>query len=369
MSRKRIWAIARKELLHIVHDTRTMFVLFVFPIIELVMLGYALNLEIQRVDMGVVDYARSTRSRQLIETFAGSKFFRLFPMDKAPSESETLFKSRRARAILVIPKDFDRELLRQPQIPVQIIIDASDANAATLIRKYCQQVFLLFNERYLGTVPQPMDFRSAVLFNPDMKSAFFFVPGIVALILMLVAALLTSISIAREKELGTMEQLLVSPIRPQEMIFGKVAPYVLLALLEAVFIIGVGIVLFRIPFRGNVLLLAALTTLFIIVGLSLGIMISTRAKTQQVAMMMANTVTLLPTLMLSGLIFPIASMPKWLQYITYLVPARYYLLMVRGVMLKGSTVADLLIPILLLAAMGILMLLNAIRQFRVTLES
>ena len=369
LSAGRVWAIARKEFYHILYDFRTLIILFIFPIVELIMLGYALNMEIQRVDMAVVDDARTPESRSLIEAFGGSPFFHLLPLQGRPEKADDLFKGRKAQAVLVIPADFDRKLLRQPRIPVQILIDASDANAANLIRKYCQQIILRFNEERLGRVSQPLDFRPAILFNPDLKSAFFFVPGIVALILMMVAALLTSIAITKEKELGTMEQLLVSPVRPNELVIGKVLPYIFLALLESVFILTMGILLFRIPFRGSVLLLAALTTVYILVGLSLGIMISTRAKTQQVAMMVANVATMLPTLMLSGLIFPIASMPKALQYLTYLIPAKYYLLGVRGVMLKGSSLFDLWVPSLLLLAMVVVLLGNSVRKFRMTLET
>ena len=365
---QRTRAIAWKEFLHIRYDPRTLFLLFVFPVVELIMLGYALNMEIQRVDMAVVDYSRSTQSRRLIESFAGSPFFHLFPFERRPEKADELFKRRVAQAVLVIPADFDRQMTQNPLTSVQIIIDAADANAATLIRKYCQQILLRFNEKQMGAVPQPVDFRPAILFNPDLKSAYFFVPGIVALILMLVAALLTSVAITRERELGSMEQLLVSPVRPNELILGKVLPYIALAFIESVFIVGMGKLLFGIPFRGSLSLLALLTIVYILVGLSLGIMISTRAKTQQVAMMVANVATLLPTLLLSGLIFPIASMPEALQYLTYLVPARYYLLIVRGILLKGSRLLELWQPTLFLVILVIFLLVGSVRRFRNTLE-
>ena len=364
----RIWAIARKEFLHIIYDYRTLFIVFLMPTVQLIMFGYALNLEIQRVDLGVVDFARSTESRHLVQQFAGSPFFRVVYQDGPLSRVKELFKSRRVRAVLVIPADFDRRLLRQSSVPVQFLIDASDANAGTLIRNYCNQVVLAFNERRGAGVPLPFDLRSTVLFNPDLKSSFFFVPGIVALVLVMISALLTSIAIAREEEMGTMEQILVSPVRPYEIIVGKVLPYIGLACLDAVLILLIGIVLFGVPFRGSPPLLLLLTALYIVTALSLGLLISTVAQSQQVAMMMALTATLLPTIVLSGLVFPIASMPRLLQYITYLVPARYYLLIVRGVMLKSSSLGELLAPTLSLLVMTVLLLVASVRRFSTTLE-
>ena len=365
---ERTWAIARKEFLHIVNDPRTLFIVILLPVLQLVMFGYAMNLEIQRVDLAVVDYAHSSLSRELLEHFVGSRFFKPFPYDGPLSGVEDLFRARRAQAVLIIPQDFDRKLLRETSVPVQLLVDASDANAGTLIRNYCEQVFLDFNARRPGNLPVPFEIRSTVLFNPDMKSSFFFVPGIVAMILVMISALLTSVAITREKETGTLEQILVSPIQPRELIIGKVIPYILLALADAAIILLIGYGLFRVPFRGSILLLALLTFLYVLTALSLGLLISTRVKTQQVAMMAAQTATLLPTLMLSGLIFPIASMPKWLQFITYVVPARYYLLIIRGILLKGSTLVQLAVPSLALVLMTLFFLVVAAKRFRLTLE-
>ncbi len=365
---KRIIAVTRKEFLHIMKDPRTLLIVFLMPVVQLVMFGYAFNLEIQNVKLAVIDHANSVESRQLIRQFEGSRYFQPFFFDKPVDEAQDLFKSQKARAVMVIPFDFDRRLQRDTQTAVQFLIDASDPNAATLIRNYCNQVLLSFNETRGYNIPLPFDLRSSILFNPDMKSAFFFVPGIIALILVMISALLTSITIAREKEMGTMEQILVSPIRPGEIVLGKVLPYIFLAFLDATIILLIGIFLFGVPFRGSMLLMLVLSTLYIITALSLGLMISTRAHTQQVAMMMALIITLLPTFMLSGLIFPIPSMPLLLQYITYLVPAKYYLLIIRGILLKGSVFLNLWEPTLFLALMTLILLGFSIRKFSMTLE-
>ena len=363
-----ITAIAKKEFLHILHDPRTLTILFIMPILQLVMFGYALKMEIQEVKIGIVDYANTNESRHLIEQFKGSPFFVPFFYDGPLSKMDELFKSRNANLVMIIPEDFDKQLQRNTEIPLSFTIDASDANAATAIRNYCNQVIVDFNQTYNRQLPLPFDITSSILYNPDTKSTYFFVPGIIALLLIMISALLTSITITREKETGTMEQILVSPVKSHQIILGKVLPYILLAILIALVILLTGIFLFKVPFRGNALLLFILSTLYIITALSIGLMISTVAKTQQVAMMVAMIITLLPTIMLSGFIFPIASMPKLLQYLSYIIPARYYLHIVRGIILKGSTFLDLSQPTLFLGVISAILLIVSIRKFSSNLE-
>jgi ABC-2 type transport system permease protein len=364
----RVGAIARKEFLHILYDFRTLFILFLMPVVQLVMFGYALNMEIRQVELAVADQSNSPASRRLVARFRGSAFFRLLPGAGGAEELQTLFATGQARAALIIPADFERKLEREPETAVQVLVDASDANAATLIRNYCEQVLLEYDQGRGARPPIPFEMRPAILFNPDLRSSFFFVPGVMAMILVMISALLTSVAITREKESGTLEQLLVSPVRPWEIVLGKVLPYILLAFLDAALILGVALLLFAVPFRGSLPLLVGLTTLYVLTALSLGLLISTRARTQQVAMMAALTATLLPTVMLSGLIFPIASMPRALQYVSMLIPARYFLLIVRGVLLKGSGLEQLLAPTLALGAMTLVLLTVAIRRFSARLE-
>lgn len=364
----RIRTVARKECYHILYDFRTLFILFLMPVVQLIMLGYALNLEIKRVDLVVLDYARSPESTHLVDYFKGSPFFHAFTYNGSDTNIDHLFKTHQAHAAMIIPSDFDRQQQRETEIPVQFLIDASDANRATLIQNYCSRIIIEYNQDQTVSLSNLFDLQSTIFFNPDQKSAYFFVPGIIAMILIMISTLLTSITIAREKESGTIEQILVSPIQPQEIILGKVLPYIALAIIEASLILILGLIIFEVPFRGSVLLLLMLTTLYIITALSLGLLISTLAKTQQIAMMMAITLTLLPTMMLSGLIFPIASMPKILQWVTYLVPARYYLLIIRGIMLKGSTFGHLIEPILLLGCITLFFFIAATRRMNTTLE-
>ncbi len=367
-NKRMISSVARKEFFHIIHDPRTLVIIFFMPVLQLVMFGYALKMELQEAKIGIVDHAQSPMSRELIHEFKGSEFFLPFFYEGKLSQIDQIFKRRQAHVIMVIPHDFDKQLNRRAEIPLQFIIDASDANAATAIRNYCNQVITGFNRTNNRQIPLPFDIRSSILFNPDKKSTYFFVPGLIALLLIMISALLTSIAITREKETGTLEQILVSPIRSHQIILGKVLPYIVLAFLVGAVILLIGIFLFNVPFRGSLLLLTLLSTLYIITSLSLGLLISTIAQTQQVAMMIALIATLLPTFMLSGFIFPIPSMPTLLQYITYLVPARYYLLIARGIILKGSTLLHLIQPTLILVLMSTVLLTVATRKFSTNLE-
>jgi len=335
------------------------------PIIQLVIFGYAMNMELKQIKLAVYDHSQSTLSRQLIQNFSATETFHVSYPDTPESNLNNLFFSRRYSAALIIPYDFEQDLVRDKKAQVQLIIDASDPNAATLIKTYCTAVIGRFNK--LEKV-SPIDNRTNVLYNPDMKSAYFFVPGLIAMILVMISALLTSIAITREKELGTMEQILVSPIRSHEIVIGKVLPYIVLALMDALFILVVGMALFGVPFQGSFIVFLIFTLLYVLTALSLGLLISTVAPSQQAAMMMAITVTMLPTMMLSGFIFPIASMPKFLQLITWLVPAKYYLQIIRGIMLKGNNFSQLLQPMLALMIMTVGMLSLAVRRFSLRLK-
>ena len=365
----RMLAIANKEFLHIIHDPRSLMIIFAMPVIQLILFGYALNLEVNNIELAVIDYNKTKISRELVRQFEGNKYFKPFYYKGNPSEVEELFLTREARAILIIGHDFDREFENQVQTPIQILYDASDPNAATLIFNYCSQVINRFNSQFGGISPIPFQLEPRIWYNPDMKSTYFFVPGLVAMILVMISALLTSITLIREKETGTLEQILVSPVKPMEIIVGKVLPYIAMAFLDGFLILVIGMLLFEVPFNGSYILLMILATLYIIVALSLGLMISATVKTQQVAMMLAISITLLPTVMLSGFIFPIESMPDILQYVTYLVPAKYFITIIRGIMLKGNTILNLATQGAFLFIMAAALLKRALNKFSLNLEN
>jgi ABC-2 type transport system permease protein len=329
------------------------------PLLQLIIFGYAMNMELRRAPLAVLDLAGNSASEQIRQDFSHSRYFELKEVNGATTDPATLMESSGTQAVLVIGRDFgvsDRELL--------LLIDASDPNTAQLIQAYAEGIVGWNTALRIS----PVKVESRVMFNPELNSAFFFVPGLVAMILVMVCALLTSISLTREKELGTMEQLLVSPLSAQEILLGKITPYVFLAFVDAMLILVAGMLLFKVPFMGNVLEFMGFTFLYVLTALCLGLLVSTLAKTQQAAMMMALAATLLPTLMLSGFIFPIASMPQLLQWISSVVPARYYLRIIRGIMLKGNGIDELWTHGACLAGVSLLMLAAARQRFSLRLK-
>ncbi|HPM04161.1 MAG TPA: ABC transporter permease [Candidatus Cloacimonas sp.] len=355
-SPKRITAMASKELFHILRDPRTLAIIILMPVLQLIIFGYAMNLEIRRVPLLIDDQARNASSERLINAFSHTPYFQIVPANQRRLEPEELFKERRAQATLCIPVDFGSA----SQV-LLLKIDASDPNSAQLIQSYAQGIIA-------SGFPASLDLRPFILYNPDLKSSFFFVPGLVAMILVMICALLTSISISREKELGTLEQILVSPVSAMEILLGKVLPYIFLGLADALLILGVGMLLFQVPFRGDFLVFLGFTFLYVLCSLCLGLLVSTLAKTQQAAMMMALGITLLPTLLLSGYLFPIPSMPWLLQKLTYIIPARYYLQIIRGIMLKGNSISELYQAGISLGLMSIVMLIVAVKRFKLRLS-
>ncbi len=364
--RTRILSLIRKEFIHIRRDFRTLLIIFMMPVIQLFMFGYAINMEIQKIDLVVIDHSRTPASRDLVRAFQGSKYFATKLFNGRASGIEQLFQKREAQVALMIPQDFGETLARATPTIVQILIDAGDSNSAQSMRNYTEAVLQSFNfDRGLRV---PLDVRTTIQYNPALKSSYFFVPGLVALILMMISALLTSITIAREKETGTMEQILVSPVRPIEIILGKVVPYIALAFIDGIIVLLVAHFWFEVPVRGSVPVILLSCLLFVFVALALGLLISTRARTQQVAMMAALMASMLPTVMLSGFIFPINALPKPLQWISNIVPAKYFLQIIRGMMLKGNTAAELWLPLTVLGGMGLFFTLVSAKKFRMTLE-
>jgi len=366
--RRRTLAILRKEFIHILRDWRSLLIIILMPVLMIVLYGYAITMDMRDIRFSVIDDARTPESRALVQAFSENGFFHLVPGPITHEDIPERFQRRDIHLVLVIPPEYSRDLARDHSTRVQLIIDASDNNVGTFVNNYSEQVLAGVMREMNGRAPLLFDITPRIFYNPDMRSTNFFVPGLVALILMLISALLTSIAIAREKETGTMEQILVSPVRPLEIVIGKVLPYVLLGLLNAGVIVLSASVLFDVPIRGSLLLLGLLSLMFVFVALSFGLLFSTVARTQQIAMFMTLMATILPTIMLSGFIFPIASMPAVLRWIAQVLPATYYLTIVRGIMLKGIGLAELSTHALVLLGMGALLLLIATKRFQLRLE-
>ncbi len=365
----RIIAIVQKEFLHIIRDPRSLTIVFLMPIVMVLLYGYAITFDIKEIRLGLLDEDRTPASRELVQKLTSSDYFKITKELQSRNEIEKGMLQRHFIAVLVIPVNYSQKIETELQTQVQFIVDGANSNAATIAINYARSFLMAYSlEINTQILVTPLELQPRVWFNPDMKSVNFIVPGLVTVIMMLICALLTSITITRERESGTMEQILVSPIRPYEIIFGKIVPYVILALMDAIVIIICSRFIFGVPFRGNPLLLLLFCVFFVYASLSLGVFISARVKTQQVAMMLAMLTTLLPAIMLSGFIFPIRSLPVVLQILSYLVPARYFLTIIRGIMLKGIGIEYFHQPAIFLLAFGTVLLLASVNRFKTNLE-
>lgn len=345
-----VLAVARKELRQIVRDRRTLLIQGFVPAFFLVVFGYALNFDIRNIALAVEDRDGSAQSRALVSAFVNSGYFDLEAAVYSPGEAERLLDRNAARAVLVIPEGFSRTVRTGGQAPVQVIVNGDNATIATSVIGHATSILQAVGLELApagavltggsGTPARTgmLTVEPRVWYNPELRSALFLVPGLIAYISMLMAVTSTALSIVREKESGTMEQVRMAPVRTLAFVGGKTVPYFFIALFSAAIVFFASMVLFGLPLRGNWLTLAALVSLFLVGALATGLFVSTIADTQQVAFQIALLVSLLPTLMLSGFIFPIASMPAFLQAVTHVVPARYFLTALRGIVLKGSSV-------------------------------
>jgi ABC-2 type transport system permease protein len=352
-----ILAVFRKEWRQIARDRRTLMILVFIPAFFLLLYGYALNFDIRNVALAVEDRDGTPESRALVSAFVNSGYFDLVASVHAPADAERLLDLNRARAVLVVPEGFSRDLASAQPAVVQVIIAGDNANTATTVMGYALSIVRdagLSNGR-VQIVP-PVSVEPRIWYNPELRSTLFLVPGLIAYIAMITAVASTSLSIVREKEMGTMEQVRMAPIGTFSFVVGKTIPYFVIALTSAALIILAAMALFGLPMRGNWLSLLVAFSIFLVGALATGLLISTVADSQQVAFQLALLISLLPTLILSGFIFPISSMPPALQVITNVVPARYFLIALRGIVLKGAPLLTLLAPLTALAIYATAML-------------
>ena len=338
-------AVYRKELRQISRDRRTLLILVFVPAFFLLLYGYALNFDIRHVPLAVEDRDGSPESRSVVSAFINSGYFDLAAIVYAPRDAERLLNLNEARALLVIPEGFGRDIAKGRVVPVQVIISGDNANTATTVLGYAGSILRTASAQLspggVELVP-PIGVEPRIWYNPELRSSLFLVPGLIAYIAMITAVASTALSIVREKEVGTMEQIRMAPIDTFSFIVGKTIPYFLIALASAALIICASMLLFGLPMRGNWGALFVAMSLFLVGALATGLLISTVADSQQLAFQMALLISFLPTIMLSGFIFPIGSMPQALQIVTYVVPARYFLVALRGIVLKGATLDHLL---------------------------
>ncbi len=367
---RRILALARKETYHILRDPRSLMVAIIMPIAMVILYGYAIDMELSDLPVGILDEDQSPASRELVTRMMSSQFIVDAGRLSSREEVEPGFRRGRFRAVVVIPRGFAESLVREPVSRVQVLIDGADATTAAAVDNYLRAAILLFNSGIAagrpGSAELPMGARVRVLFNPQLESDNFIVPGLVAIVLVMICALLTSIAITREKETGTMEQVLTTPITPRQLVIGKVLPYLLIGSADGALVLLAGRFVFGVPMHGSWWVLAGYSLIYLLIALALGLLISAVAATQRVAMIMALMATLLPTMLLSGFIFPRASMPWPLQWIGQIIPATYYLEVIRGIMLKGRIWFPLEGGVMV--GMALLLMAMAVKEFETTME-
>lgn len=360
----------KKEFYHIFRDKRSLFILFGMPIVQILLFGFAITNEINNVNIAVFDISKDATTEEIINKIEASKYFNIKNYIDNEAAIEASFQKGTIKAVLIFENNFSNKLIKENNAIVQIITDATDPNTANtisnyitaILQKYQQEINTSSNLTY-QIIP-----KARMFFNPELKSVFMFVPGVMTIILMLVSAMMTSISITREKELGTMEILLVSPLKPFQVVVGKVIPYIFLSIINAAIIILLSILIFKMPLQGSLILLGLESILFIITSLSLGIFISTISSTQQTAMMISLVTLMLPTILLSGFIFPISSMPIILQVISNIIPAKWFVIILKAVMLKGVGFSFIWKETFVLIIMTLFFIILSIKKYTIRLE-
>jgi ABC-2 type transport system permease protein len=377
MNIRRIRAVTRKEFIHVLRDRRSLGMGILMPVIMLILFGYALTLDVDRVPLIVWDQNRTPHSRELISRFLGSRYFSLQGYVQSYGQVEEAIDRRRALAALILPSDFSSRLTSKKGVSLQMVVDGSDSNTATIALGYAEGIVLSFNQDLIlqalqrqggATAAVPIDFRPRVWFNPDLESRNYIIPGLIAVIMMVIAALLTSLTVAREWEQGTMEQLISTPVKAPELVIGKLIPYFCIGLFDVLLAVLMGEFLFHIPLRGQPALIFGQAAVFLVGTLSLGLLISIAAKNQLLASQAAMVATFLPSFLLSGFAYPLRSMPEVLQGISYAIPARYFIILLKGIYLKGVGPRILLLEGLFLVLFSSIMFILAVKRFKKRLE-
>ena len=372
----RLFSIIRKEFIQIFRDRRTLAVILVMPIIQLFLLGYAATTDVKNISLAVWDQSHSQESRALLDAFRAADYFTVSYAAGSQQDIQTLIETGKVRAALIIPPDYDLRLL-EGDAQVSMVLDGSDAavggtalSVARLIgQAYATKVLtnqMALSGRTASLVP-PLEVRTQVWYNPDLVSAYFNIPGVIGMILSFITALLTATAVVRERERGTIEQLIVTPIRSWELMVGKILPYVILAFVDVIEVLIIGHWWFKVPIRGDLSLILLLSGLFVLSSLGIGLLASTIANTQQEAMLTVM-MTMLPSIFLSGFFFPLDAMPKFLQWVSYAVPLRYYLVIIRALLLKGVGAGALENEIIALTIFAIVILGIAAARFRKRLD-
>ncbi len=363
-------AFVRKEFYHILRDKRTLLILFGIPVALVLLFGYTVTTEFKDASIDILDYAKDDASAQLIQHLQSSGHFTVNRLLTSEKEMDAGFKEGASKLVVVIPNNFAAKLYAKSAMTIQLITDGSDPNNANTLVQYATSMVNTFQNNELQQTENPFTIKveNRMLYNPQLVSAYNFIPGTIALILLIISAMLTSLTIAREKEMGTMEILLVSPLPPILIILGKVTPYALLSFIDAVLVLILGYFVFEVPIAGSLILLLFSCLLYVITALALGTLISTTSKTQQDAMMRSLMGLMMPSLILSGFIFPLSSMPKILQVLGQIIPATYFIEILKGVMLRGVGLRFVIFEIGILTLTTMVLLFFTWKNFKIRLE-
>ena len=367
---KQLLTFIRKEFYHVLRDRRVLLMLFGLPIVQVILFGFALSNEIKNTGIAVFDQDKSVISSALISKIDANKYFDIDRNLTNPNQFQEAFKDGKVKIVLVIPSDFSENLSLQKKANLQMIVDGTDINLGNQISNYLQNIILDFYKSQAKNFTQTYNVTPEIrmLYNPQLKGAPNFVPGVMALILLIVCVMMTAIAIVKEKETGTMEILLVSPMKPSFVIIAKAVPYFILSMLIVLVILILSYFLLDLPIKGSLILLLFVSTIFILTNLLIGILISIFVKTQQQAMFISLIATMLPTLMLSGFMFPIENMPIPLQVFSNVIPAKWYYIMIKNIMIKGTGISIIWKPFLVLFGMMMVLFAIAVKKFKIRLE-
>lgn len=369
----------RKEAIHILRDPRSLYLAIGMPILLIILFGYAITFNIKHIPVGIIDQDNTTLSRELISGIKSNEYFEVVYFSNNYFGVEKLLDEGKTKIIVAVPPHFFRDLSKGKDTAIQLLVDGSDNNTAQIALGYISKIIQTFSSNIilvklktqgaLFVQDMPLfDVETRAWYNPALNSTHFIVPGLIVVVMMILTSMMTSMTIAREWEIGTMEQLIATPVKPYEIIIGKLMPYFFLGIIQMALLVLIGILLFKVPLKGNLFLLSIASGIFLVCGLGIGLLISTVTKSQQLAFMLSVLSSLLPSFLLSGFVFPVSSMPKIIQIISNIVPAKYFLIILRGIFLKGNGFSNHLPDLIPLIILGTLIILTCSIRLRLSLE-
>ena len=367
---KQFFAFIKKEFHHIFRDTWTMVILLLLPILMLILFGYALSTEVKNVNLAIYDPSRDVLTEEIIRKIESSEYFTIVNMLASPFQIEEEFQSGKTGMVMVFGGNFYESTVRKGEARIQLITDGTDPNTAVTITNYAMNIIRSVMADMAQPDPDALNINiiTKLIYNPEMKSAYNFVPGVMGMVIMLICAMMTSISIAREKENGTMEILLASPMKPLLIIISKAVPYFFLSCVNLLTILLISVYLLKVPIAGSLPALLTLSLVYIFVSLSIGLLISSITSSQQVALLLSGMALMMPAVYLSGMIFPIENMPKGLQFLSQIIPARWYIVAARKIMIKGLGYSSIVKELAVLSGMALVLITVSLKKFKLRLE-